>query len=609
VRSRQPPQPEKRLPFAAALALAVALATPSALAKPPPAHVAVQDPPIFPLSQVARGVEGKGWTVFESHLGPEEFRFVVLGVLRSYLGPGEDLIIAELRGKKIERTGVISGMSGSPVYVDGKLVGAVGYRFGAFTDRPIAGITPIERMLTARSTPKLAATSPASGPPRRFATTAWGVAEPIAIPIAVTGLSARVAAAFSDELAERGYGPLVPGASAAAVRKPKAKAEPFYASGPIAGLIVDGDLRMAGIGTVTWVKGKRFLAFGHPFLGYGSSEMPVSNAEIVTTVASEAGSWKMGQATTPVGMLTDDRLHAIAGDMGRTPRTVPVDVTLGFTGPRVKSDALDKMSFSVMRHPTDTPLFAAIALANALASRVGVEPGGTLTTRGTVKLSSGHVHRFESRLADDSAGLEVAAAIALLGELAVIVDQPYADVQIEHVSLRVEREVDVHAARILSVDADGRLAAGSEATLRVRMQPHQSAVTERTIKVRLPAGVSEGRWVLWAVDRRKAVQMEKEAGLRRQPVDLDGFLRERGERPLQGTVTLYLSEERDGLRVDGEGLPGLPPSLVGLLGEGGGQSATLLEKRILRLGTADLPGVVVGAARARVRVASPEENP
>lgn len=576
---------------------------------PPPANVAVEDPPVFPLAQVKRGLKGSGYTVFESHLGAEPFDFVVLGVMRDYLGPGEDLIIAELQGEKIERTGVISGMSGSPVYVDGKIVGAVGYRFGSFTKRPIAGITPIERMLAVREPPKGVSRSPAAAP-RGGAQTAWGVGEPITVPIAVSGLAPRVAAAFRPHLEERGYGPLLPGASSVAVRaggKPQ-KGERLWAAGPIAGLLVDGDLRMAAIGTVTWVKGDRFLAFGHPFLGQGFTQMPVASAEIVTTVASEAGSWKMGQATGRVGRLTDDRLHAIAGDMGATPSTVAMKVDLQLAGPRAEKDAKEALRFSVMRHPTDTPLFAAMALANALGSRVGVEPGGTLTTRGIVTLSSGERVEFERRVATDALGIEISAALAVLAELGALVGQSFAEVEIEEVALNVKREPAVKLQQVLSVDVDGRLSPGRSATVRLRVLPYKDQERTEEMVVRVPAGIDVKRWHLWAVAPRDARRLELEGGVAPVPVDFASFLRARRMRPEDGTISLYLVEENAGLRVDGQGLPGLPPSLTGLLQDGGGVSAQLLEKRVVRLGRMRTDGVTMGVARARVRVSAKGES-
>src|SRR5690606_29755779 len=160
---------------------------------------------------------------------------------------------------------------------------------------------------------------------------------------------------------------------------------------------------------------------------------------IVTTVASAAGSWKMGQATTAQGALTDDRLHAIAGDMSARPKTVAVRARVDWEGPRATKDADGVLDFSVIRHPTDTPLFTALALANGLSSRVGVELGGTVVVTGAVTLSTGDEYRFERRAAGAGTALDVSAAVAVLAELTALQHQSFADVEIERVELDVRR--------------------------------------------------------------------------------------------------------------------------------------------------------------------------
>lgn len=570
----------------------------------PPAAVAREDPPLFPLHEVARGQRGTGWTVFDSAVGPEPFGFEILGVMKGYLGPGEDLIIAELQGEKIERTGVISGMSGSPVYIDGRLVGAVGYRFGAFTEKPIAGITPIERMLTVGASPSSTRPSPATGPARRGASSAFGAAEPLAVPVMTSGLTERVLDAFQPLLTERGYGPFVPGAgtSTGPSADSAAPSQRFFAGGPIAGLLVDGDVQMAGVGTVTWVKGDRVLAFGHPFLGHGASSMPIANAWIVTTVASRSGSWKMGQATTPQGALTDDRLHAIAGDMSARPDTVEVTAHLSFDGPRTKADARQTLRYAVLRHPTDTPLFTALALANGLSSRVGVEVGGTIEVRGEVLLRSGQQIRFSRRAAGAGTPLDVSAALAVLAELGDITDSGFEGVELERIELAITRHADVKRLDVVSVDALGRLEPGQTTRVRTRLQAFEGPLEEQITEVTLPNGLRAGRYTLVAAGRKEALELETDGGLIGDAVDFDSLLRSKAAEPPDGSVTLYLVSTEEGVRIDGQGLHGLPASLGGLLEGAGGKSERRLEERAYKLSRWVTTGISAGAARARVDV-------
>ncbi len=576
-----------------------------------PPDVAVEDPPVFPLSQVQRGLKGYGYTVFASADGPERFEFEVLGVMRGYLGPGEDLIIAQLKGEKIERTGVIAGMSGSPVYVDGKLVGAVGYRFGNFTKDPIAGITPIERMKTAASAPAVASRSPAVGPAvhagSRPAMTAGGRAEPIAIPVAVSGVHPVVLEAFSEKLDAAGYGPRV--AAGGAGRGRGDTPRPFYASGPIAGTLVDGDIAMSGIGTVTWVKGKRFLAFGHPFNGTGQSVMPVSNAEILTTVAASSSSWKLGQATVPVGRLTDDRLHAIAGTMGEFPKTVDVTYALALDGPRVSADATREVRLSIMRDGADAALFTAIGLANTLLNRVGAERGGTVDLGGTVKLSTGDVITLRDRAAlDNSAAVFIQVALGILGELASVVDSGLKDVQLDEVRITIRHRAEVERAELVAVRPEAPLVAGKQVRVRLQLQPHEGKAFERVVTIDVPRGAGERTWTLEATDPDRAWRLLRSSGHVPQPTTWERLLASRALKPAPGSITLLLRTETEGVWLQGDGLATLPPSLSGLLDEGGGLQGTPLETRVITVGTLASPGLINGRASTKVWVSADDQG-
>jgi hypothetical protein len=598
-----------RLLVGAVVLFALALATVfvAASSTPPlprdpaaPAAVDVEDPPIFPLKDIRPGQKGRGYTVFSSLRGPEEFGFEVLGVMRGYLGPGEDLIIAKLVGAQIERTGVIAGMSGSPAYIDGKLVGAVGYRFGQFTKDAIAGITPIERMLTGAPLPS---TSTSAKKPA-FVDTPWGAAERIAVPLVASGLAPEVLEAFGPLLRERGYGPIVAGGgSGASTTTSSAGPVRFYAAGPIAGLLVDGDVKMAGVGTVTWVKGDRFLAFGHPFLGSGVSEMPVSNAEIVTTVASEAGSWKMGQATTPVGRLTDDRLHAIAGTMGDRPSTVPVTLRYDLPGPRRLADAKTSSTFAVVRHKTNTPMFCALAIANALQDRIAAEEGGTFDITVDVKLTTGDRVVLPARLADPDANPAVPAALAVLAALSNLTESEFVHVELAAVDVAVVGRPVVERARIVGANVVGQVRAGAPAQLAVRLQPFEGPARESRVEFRVPRGLLPGTYVVTIAGDAAAARIEREGGLVPLPTSWSDQLANLRNLPPPGSMSVYLVREESTPRLGGRGLPGLPASLVevtggagGLLGGGG------FEERATRLQRSVGGGVVVGEASARLIV-------
>jgi hypothetical protein len=582
------------------LAVAVGAATASPLPKDPLAIAAVdvEAPPVFPLKDIKPGLRGSGHTVFSSQRGPEPFSFEVLGVMRGYLGPGEDLIIARLIGEQIERTGVIAGMSGSPAYIDGKLVGAVGYRFGQFTKDAIAGITPIERMMTAAPLPTTSSTALRKPV---FADTPWGRAEPIAVPISVSGLDPSVAQAFAPLLAERGYGPLV--AAGASTSSTDAAPVRLYASGPIAGLMVDGDIKMAGIGTVTWVKGNRFLAFGHPFLGTGASAMPISNAEIVTTVASEAGSWKMGQATGAVGRLTDDRLHAIAGTMGDAPPTVPVTLSFDVPGPRKADDARTALHFSVMDHPTDTPLFSAIAIANALQNRISVEKGGTFDVAISVTLSTGNVVPLTARIADETADPALPTAFAVLAALTTLTDSDFVEAKLRAVDVKVRGRSDVDRMKIVSAAVSSSAHAGEAVDVVVRLQQWRAGAVERRVPLKVPRNLAPGTYVVVVAGDVAASRIEREGGLVAVPTSFADEVALLTGRPPPGSLSAYLVRDESSPRLQGQPVQGLPSSMLELVGgTGGSLGVGAFEERASRLARVADDGVIIGEASARLVV-------
>lgn len=616
----------------------LALVANVALASPRPA-VLVDDPPIFPLAKVERGLRGEGYTVFASADGPERFEFVVLGVMKNYLGPGEDLIIARLMGEKIERTGVISGMSGSPVFVDGKLVGAVGYRFGAFTTDPIAGITPIERMLAVSDPPRegvaragsssrtraLAAREghAATSTPVVLGMTTYGVAEPIAVPLVVSGLDPAVAAAFQGALRERGYGPLVAGGSMGAataaststsVSKPVGakqtpRGERLFAAGPIAGLLVGGAVDMAAVGTVTWVKGDRFLAFGHPFRGTGRSAVAVASADIVTTVPSAAGSFKLGQASGVVGRLTDDRVHAIAGTLGPPPKTVPVTIKLATKGPRSGRDQQSTIELDVVRDREDAPLFTAISLANVLTNRVSLEEGGSVVITGKARFSTGDTLDISIREAmEGSSAVFVMAAISLLGTLVSVVEQDFVEVVLESVDLDVRVDTDVSVRRVVGFDAVKPLVPGETGRVRVKLRPHRGPIEDRFVDVAVPASLQPGAYLLVIADARSAFRAETETGFLPQPQSYADVLAQVRARPAPDTLSAYLIIEDSALRLDGRSMSGLPASYTGMLSGGGGTSGGVVDERSLRLTRVSTGTFIVGEARGKIEIPAPESR-
>ena len=272
--------------------------------------------PIFPLADVHRGLRGVAYTVFEG-VNPEPMDVEILGVLKDAIGPGQDMILARLHGSKPEYTGVVAGMSGSPVYIDGKLLGALSYRIGQFSKEPIAGITPIAQMFEVRDGAATPTTSKASSPEGQL------TVQPMETPLSFGGFSQEAIDRFGDRFRALG---LVPVSGLGGRDAHATQPEPLVPGSAVSAVLVQGDLSITGTCTVTYVDPSRLLACGHPITQFGSVDMPMTKADVVATLPSPLNAFKIVNATETVGSFTEDRASAIMGRFGTSARMIPVEV-------------------------------------------------------------------------------------------------------------------------------------------------------------------------------------------------------------------------------------------------------------------------------------------
>src|SRR5208337_3047896 len=295
---------------------------------------------ILPLNQVKPGMHGVAYTVFEGTT-PEAMEVEILGVLHNMAGPKSDVILARLHGKKVEYTGVVAGMSGSPVYIDGKLVGAIAYRIGEFSKEPIAGITPAATMLEIDAMDKTPAPDMAQGlaGEKREASRTSGpgdtaamnqqasgyanLLKPIETPLVFTGFSEDTLRLFSKDFASAGVVPVIGAGSVSNDKQP----EPLEPGSAISAILVRGDMNIAGTCTVTYLDDSHLLACGHPLLQSGNIDMPMTKATVLATLPSPANSFKIVNTTEAVGAFVQDRRAGILGRFDREPHMIPVTLT------------------------------------------------------------------------------------------------------------------------------------------------------------------------------------------------------------------------------------------------------------------------------------------
>jgi hypothetical protein len=259
---------------------------------------------------------GVAYTVFEG-VNPEPMQVEILGRLPNARGPGQDMILGRLHGTKPEYTGVVAGMSGSPVYIDGKLAGALSFRIGQFSKEPICGITPIEDMLQVRADD---ATPPS---PRPAVQVAGSPVTAIETPLIFGGFSQDTVDRFGDRFRALGLSPVAGiGGSDDSAKQP----EPIIPGSAVSAILVRGDLSMAGTCTVTYVDATHLLACGHPITQFGPVAMPMTKATVLATLPSPLNAFKIIDTTETVGSFTQDRNAAILGQFGRQARMIPVTV-------------------------------------------------------------------------------------------------------------------------------------------------------------------------------------------------------------------------------------------------------------------------------------------
>ncbi len=344
------------------------------------------DAPVFPLDDLKAGQVGEVWTVFKG-TEPEPFAVEITGVLRNALGPGKSLIVCELTDPRVQKMGAVAGMSGSPLYVEGRLAGALSYQIQRFETVRFAGFTPAAdlsevRDRATRSAPTLVS-APASG-----ADAMYKSLQPV---FTLGGLSPAVADLFAPHFAALGLNTMALGGSSqgshapaqpaiAELQSPNAKvrAASLQPGGAVSVALATGDITLAGTGTVSRVDGSNITAFGHPMLSLGDVELPMCAAEIVTILPSQMSSMKIANTGAVIGTITQDRLSAISGALGPGPAMTDVEVTV-----KTGRGAARTLRFAVARQQQLTPVIVAAGVSQAIlgSNDAGLASGFRLSSK------------------------------------------------------------------------------------------------------------------------------------------------------------------------------------------------------------------------------------
>ncbi len=550
---------------------------------------------LMPIADVRPGMVGVGRTVFKG-AAIEEFTVRIIGTLKSVVAPQRDLILAKLEGGPLAETGVIAGMSGSPVYIDGKLLGAVSYQLGQFPKEPIAGITPIAEMTDATAlgaaralrpvSLSLGAPVPASEllplwraaltSPSPFATAAGdllGMAvnaglprqtamelRPITVPITAGG--------FADGAVDRLL-PGLPGVSVvttAQTAAPAAATAAPLAPGDAVGVaLLSGDFSIGATGTVTHVDGDKVYAFGHPLYNLGPTAFPMTRADVIAVLPSMVTSSKLASLGAVVGTISQDRATAIAGRLGPPPALVPVKVTLNS-----KRAPSRTFSFQVVNDELFTPLLAYLAVANVLTSYERQTGAATYVLTGDARIAGQPPLRFDDVFVGDQGAANAAAYVA--APLTVLYRNATERFALEGITLAIEADEATRTAEIGRVWIDEPVVrAGRPARVQVQIRTHEGEERLLSQTIDIPANASGSLQLLVSDGPRMALQ---DARGRADLQSVAQIVRAANRGKSHHRVYLRLTSSAPGAVIEGEAMPGLPPSVAGVIDADRGASGS-----------------------------------
>src|SRR5438874_11819825 len=547
------------------------------------------------VDELRPGMIGIGRTVFEG-TRVEEFKVHVLGVLENVIGTHRNLILAKLEGGPLANTGVIAGMSGSPVYIDGRLIGAVSYALGQFSKEPIAGITPIAEMTdaTAFNDVRPAAAKvhvefpltrenldtafrralnwnrPFADRPGDTALVGSGaingvsVAEtgtllrPIATPLMMSGFEPGVSDLLSGAFGAQGFIPTGRGAVARAGEKPYEG--PLKAGDAVGVMLVSGDLELGATGTVTHVDNDKVYAFGHPLYNLGPMSFPMTRAYVYTVLPSLASSLKVSTTGEIIGSFLQDRAVAIAGKLGPGPKTIPVTLTLEQEAGRGPKRTFH---FQLASDQMFTPLMTAASITSTLGAFERQYGSATFHITGTATLNKHDAITFDNIFSGDLPSVNAATYIA--APVAALLGNDYEKVDIDGIELAITTVEEPRTATLERVWLDDqRPRAGRTVPLKVLLRTYRGDEQIRTIPIDIPANIS-GTLSLLVADGGRLGQIEQREMRSSQPRSVDQIVRTLNRSRRGNTLYVKLLGSGSGAVVKGEPLTALPPSVLGVL--------------------------------------------
>jgi hypothetical protein len=571
------------------LALTVVLLLTASVSLPAADDGTLPDGPLqdatLPIDQIQPGMKGVAYTIFSGDT-VEPMDLTVIGVLRNALGPKLDVILVQLLGDKPEHSGVVAGMSGSPVFINGKLAGALSLKLGMFTKEAIGGVTPIANMydinnaLPADGAAKVTAASPKSNPDanswatvsagsyalripvsnelaRRASLDAGSYLVPIETPLIMTGVYPETIAQFASQFSALGMTAMVGGKAAPSPEDAKLK------PGDMVGMeLVGGDLSLDAGCTVTAIVGDRVFACGHPLFSFGDVSIPLTRGHVVMTLNSSMASTKIMSSGSVIGTLTEDRTTAVMGRLGAGPRMIPMDVAI------VTPQEEKRFHFEVAELRQLTPLLVAVSALNGISGNTAYTEGTTLQLSGAIDLKDHGSVKLEDFYAPQDSGAPsgLQIAFAVLRTFSEIYTNPYEPPKIDKISLRVTSLPEHRSATIESAWSEKSEAEPGETIgVKVLLRPYRGSPFIQEIPITIPLQSARGPMELLVSDGETLNRMTQPFGAPSQLAGLDELVAMMNRERHNDRLYAALLQPTPTLLVEDKELPNVPLSEINIM--------------------------------------------
>ena len=566
-----------------------------------PAVIPPKAPELYPLEDLRAGMKGTARTVFTGS-ETQEFGVEILGVLPGFPGPRQSAIIAKLSGSNVEKTGVFAGMSGSPVYIDGKIVGAIAFSF-PFSREPIAGITPIKQMIdlfdkgTENAKPKeprpvsfaqLAGTDWKPNLPKPAVSSVSLLAPvsagsplmpllgqqmtPIATPLVFSGITQESLSMFAPQLVANGLLPVSGvGGSAAITPLAEVNGNTFPAGSSISVQLVRGDYSLAAAGTVTMRDGDRIYAFGHPFLSLGASDMPMTESSVVTVISNVNNSFKLSVPGSMVGAISQDRASGIFGLLRQAPKMIPVKINL-----HTSRDRTEMFTYEVANDSFLTPLLLNITLFNTITSSERALGESTISVKGEIRVKGQETIQIDRRFSASNAPILASSSIA--APVSSLLTSGFDNVQLDGITLDISSSETKYAGTLERITLDRtEVRRGEKIEVQAYVRTESGKQFVQRIPVQIPDDAALGQLLVFVGDGG-ALQEGSPAKVF-VPQDLSQLVKAINTVKKSDRLYVKLFRITPGAVIGTSELPSLPPSMVATLNSdrtSGGYTPTVL---------------------------------